>query len=212
MEKIAVIEKIKKLLAVTASTNENEAANAANLARKLMLKHGVEMNEVNSDVGVEIVQQDLGCFARPMPWRTDLYIATAKFYGAGILQDHDRLIMVGTRETIQVTVEMLNYLDKTMTRNYTSAHKLDPVIEALSYRFGWVKALREKMESITSKDADDLSSSENALMVLNDNAVQKWFEDNNIRKGGKYTVTYHGRSYAAGKTDGAKVSLNAQIK
>ena len=48
-----IVTRIRKLMALAESTNENEAASAAKLARKLMVEHAVSMSSLSEDAILE---------------------------------------------------------------------------------------------------------------------------------------------------------------
>ena len=56
MTKAELIEKIKKLLALSDSSNPNEAAVALSRAQKLMEKINIESKEVNSENGIDEIK------------------------------------------------------------------------------------------------------------------------------------------------------------
>lgn len=78
-----IVDRIRKLLALSESSNEHEAANAAAQAARLMAKHGIESVETadpdldpvgdNSDLFVEI-----GRGKRMIPWKWNLATVVAE--------------------------------------------------------------------------------------------------------------------------------------
>ena len=55
----ALVEKVRKLLALSESSNEHEAALAAENAQDLMLCHGIEMAQIANPQGCEQVKSDV---------------------------------------------------------------------------------------------------------------------------------------------------------
>lgn len=79
-----IIEKIQKLLALSESSNENEAAVAAAMAARLMLQHGIEQSEIPSqpkdDLGWGRVHVEV-LFRGDHTWQLELASSVATAMG-----------------------------------------------------------------------------------------------------------------------------------
>ena len=78
MEKVKA--KLKKLFALSKSSNANEAAIALEMAQKLMIEHGIKRNEVGE---FEIIENDVKGYGNERPPKYELYLITsvAKAFG-----------------------------------------------------------------------------------------------------------------------------------
>ena len=207
-----MISKIRKLLALAASSNEHEAANAANAARKLMLKHGLEMGDLeHKDDTFQIFHRFMGEIFRPMPWRVNLYNAVSRFYGCvHHRKAGGKVYISGPEEAAEVAAEMISYFEATLTRHFKDAHKKDPSLDVYSYRFGWVGRLSERLTELKEKN-DGLNESETALVVVNDERVKTWSDSNLVALPGR-TVTIIASHAEQGGHDANTVNLQAQIR
>lgn len=87
-----VIEKVKKLLALSQSSNANEAATAAAMANKLMDQYRLSTAELEGTAGntSEPIEEDEGYIyesGKITPWKFSLMNALASFYGCAVWND-----------------------------------------------------------------------------------------------------------------------------
>jgi hypothetical protein len=78
-----LIEKVRKLLALAESPNENEAALAAEKAQELMLRHGIDMAQVAAASGKSTIGAEEGkTRGKVDPWRRTLahHMATLSLF------------------------------------------------------------------------------------------------------------------------------------
>ena len=79
----AIEERIRKLLALADSPNENEAAAAAEKAQALMLRYGIEMAAVAASGGERLAVDEHVVDGKVDPWRRMLAAAVARSAGGG---------------------------------------------------------------------------------------------------------------------------------
>ena len=77
----AIEERIRKLLALADSPNENEAAAAAEKAQALMLRYGIEMAAVAASGGERLAVDEHVVDGKVDPWRRMLAAAVARSAG-----------------------------------------------------------------------------------------------------------------------------------
>lgn len=123
MERQDVLRKITKLLALAGDNcNENEAANAAILARNLMKKYDIEERELdthdesNTKVGETVCHK-----ASYHPWEIDLASYMRYFLPVEILIKMDykgrkRPAFIGHKADVDVVLHMYDYIRKTIWR------------------------------------------------------------------------------------------------
>lgn len=131
-DKTKVIDRIKKLLALSASPNEHEAASAAEKAQALLAEHNLSMMDVKSETKNEdsfVIDTDTR--SSSSPWRRRLATACATLYfceyyytfhyeptpkrSCGYIR-HDIHNFVGAPHNIAVAKMMFVYLTNTVER------------------------------------------------------------------------------------------------
>lgn len=78
------LDKIKKCLALSASSNEYEAATALRQARKMMEQHGITDLEIQA-AGASEYQQRAGAQVTPSNWETRLACCLADAFGCEVI-------------------------------------------------------------------------------------------------------------------------------
>ncbi|MDP3871287.1 MAG: DUF2786 domain-containing protein [Methyloversatilis sp.] len=79
-DKDKILDKIRKCMALSASSNEHEAAAALRQARALMEKHGITDTDVLASAAGEM-RTKAGAASRPALWEANLAAATAAVFG-----------------------------------------------------------------------------------------------------------------------------------
>lgn len=83
-DKERILDKIKKCLALSKSSNEHEAEAALRQARKLMDKHKLDMQDVAAS-GCSEEARDAKCKTRPSVWMIALASACAQAFGCALI-------------------------------------------------------------------------------------------------------------------------------
>lgn len=128
----AVIEKIRKLLALSKSPNENEAMAAASKAQALLTQHNLLMSEVVKDKSLAgTIKLDASCMTKSRPWIRVIAVGISRLYFCTYFYTHvnvdsrtrasgyerkDRHTFVGEEHNIAVARSMFEYLCKTVER------------------------------------------------------------------------------------------------
>jgi hypothetical protein len=82
----ALVEKVRKLLALSESPNEHEAALAAEKAQDLMLRHGIDMAQTAISAGASTIGiDDARVETKLDPWRRQLAASIAKSMGGRVV-------------------------------------------------------------------------------------------------------------------------------
>ena len=83
MDRKTILDKIRKCMALAASSNEHEAAAALRQAQKLMAQHGVSDDEMlAAEAGEQATRA--GAARRPAAWETTLAARVAEAFGCGV--------------------------------------------------------------------------------------------------------------------------------
>lgn len=84
MDKQTIIDKIKKCLALSTSSNEHEAAIALSQARKLMEAHGITGLDIDAAAASERKAKS-GATTRPANWETALAVKVGDAFGCTVI-------------------------------------------------------------------------------------------------------------------------------
>lgn len=172
----AIVEKIKKLLALSGSNNENEAASALRKAHQLLLDYDLSMDQVEKSEN-NIHSLELLKFAREQAWKTVLVNAVADYNFCKVLNRKSYIQVsrnkakpsycyeiYGSEVDIHVCREMFEYLTRSiliMTRNSSKDRKDRPYKE--SYKLGMAYKISERL--IKFSDEEKVVSHQNALVL-----------------------------------------------
>ncbi len=113
----AVEDRIRKLLALADSPNENEAAAAAEKAQALMLRYGIELAAVAASAGERLAVDEHVLDGKVDPWRRMLAAAVARSAGGEIVwapdssRGHGKIFFYGPAGTVGGIVELYRYLE-----------------------------------------------------------------------------------------------------
>jgi predicted RNA-binding Zn-ribbon protein involved in translation (DUF1610 family) len=114
----AIEERIRKLLALADSPNENEAAAAAEKAQALMLRYGNEMAAVAAAGGERLAVDEHVVGGKVDPWRRMLAAAVARSAAGEIVwapegdgRAHGKIFFYGPSGTVGGIVELYRYLE-----------------------------------------------------------------------------------------------------
>jgi len=134
-----LIAKIKKLMALTSSPNEHEAALAAEKMQAILAEHNLSMTDVKAaKEGFDGIKTDGDLRTNSFPWRRSLANAVAQMYfckyffvthrkpGGNARSGHDSHHFVGASHNIEVAKMMFGYLNETVDRLAREGAKAHP--------------------------------------------------------------------------------------
>jgi len=142
-----IIDKIRKVLALTSSPNEGEAASAAARVQEMLAKYNLQLGDVIEKKADEAIQIYKGMRTPSRPWCRQIAVATASLYfcryyytfvkeGAarkcGYIR-YDEHYFVGRPHNAAVAMMMFEYLTKTVERLAVAGSKSVPATERTSY-------------------------------------------------------------------------------
>jgi len=226
-----VIEKLQKLLALSASENEHEAALAMQKAENLMKAHNLSVQDVAQDgsgADIDSVDIDGGTKHRVM-WQARLAdgIASA-FNGRSIILSQEksfRMTIVAAKTDAIIIVDLYDRLCpqiKRMSKQYvTEQMTMYPFLSARrlgnSYRHGIVTTIADRLKQVRKNSQPD--SQKNAhgltgmdLIVVKDQAVEKRFREmfpKTMRSQPK--LNSNPAAYAQGQIDGNNLNLHRSL-
>lgn len=142
-QKIKIIDKIRKLLALSKSPNEAEALAAANKAHELLLEHDLALSEVHETVETrQFVDDKTGMSDDSRPWRRFIGNALAKLYFCVYSKNtikipphkrYDVHYFAGRPHDAAIAKMMFEYLEKAVARLAVEGGKTVPAKERAAY-------------------------------------------------------------------------------
>jgi hypothetical protein len=191
----AVIEKVKKLLALSTSSNANEAANAMALANKLIDQYRLDIAELEDKEHSEPIEEDDGYIyesGKITQWKSSLVMTLAGFYGCAVWNDTtinhktttvvdidngthhyseasgrkvSRYRLVGRRSDIGITRYMFAYITAEIARLSAIEAKGKGRVFVNSYCMGFVSGVRAQLNK--SRVEVQQSATSNAIVKIN---------------------------------------------
>jgi hypothetical protein len=221
-DKNKIRDKIKKLLALGQSPNENEARDAILLARKLMIKHKMSEADITDHDASKMVHQtcdikwttDSGEI-----WITDICRLISDNYCCVSAWNHQhgtrtyKLVLTGMENDLQVCKDVIEYAVGFVRGRIKIQQKKyfgDPKTIATSYAKGFVSGLEMAFE-----DQDEKEEQENqnwALVVQKPEEVQKYADSLGSRNVKTRKTQFDPLAYMKGQNDGRNFSANKVLQ
>ena len=211
-----ITDKIRKLFALSKSSNEHEAALALKNANELLMKYNIDMMDVSATLS-DIVESDVMSGKKFMVWKTTMLQSVMKFNNCEIIKDHKgiekTIKAMGKKQNIEVSMAMYDYLIATIDR----AIKADRYIsDKHSFHVGFARAIKVKVGEIIverQKEKSEFNTACSALVVQEKNAVTKYMKDayKNLKTTTLKSSYRNSASYNSGYVKGQSTSLNGQI-
>jgi len=218
MDKEKVIDKVKKLLALSKSSNEHEASLALENANKLLMKHNLEMSDISDVEKSAIIEEAVMSAGRIMKWKTVLLASVMRLNNCEIITHSIRggekkVISIGKKQNIEVSLSMYDYLCRTMERKLNRENPYNKQ----SFRIGFAITINKKIQEIIAernRKKDDFATACTALVVQEKAEVKKFMMDKyrNLRTERSNISCSDASSYSAGVRAGQATSLNSQIR
>jgi hypothetical protein len=212
-----ILDKIKKLLSLSNSPNENESQLAMLKAQELMVKHRLSMKDVlASEIKEEIIEKDTGVSFTHAKWKAHL---------AGLLADNFRcyyffkryrtnfVVFFGREEDVEICCFIFKYaVDciykevKKLQRQSQKEGRPETGIEN-DYSLGFLLGLRHRFEE--QKKANQ----EWGLVLVKDPEVVKSYENIQFKSSKDTSMGFKGRSSAfrKGQEDGKNFDISNKL-
>ena len=113
-----IVEKINKLLALATSSNENEAAVAAQKASLLLAQYNLSLADLGSDDLTDIIELVVETTTRFISWKMLLLCGIAEANGCKAFRNgySGKMKLIGSHASLIVCQHMYEYLSKTIER------------------------------------------------------------------------------------------------
>lgn len=175
-----IAERIRRLLALTASSNVHEAAAAAAEAQRLMQAHKLSAADVEAEDGNKISELPLGSQGYMAPWKFSLVTNVARAFFCEVialrLRSRRKIRVIGRKNDAEVAIGVFNYLVKEidrladedaehyMARSMIESGAIDIRTYKEKFREGAAMGVTNRLKQET---AAFTTSSETALAVVN---------------------------------------------
>ena len=169
MTKEKIADKVEKLLALSKSSNEHEAALVLENANKLLMKYNMEMADITDYDVNNIIKKSVMTAGRIMQWKTIMMQSVMELNNCDILihsiRGGDKTIFaIGKKQNIDVSLSMYDYLEKTMKRKMRKERPYDKP----SFRLGFAITIAHRIKDIIeerSTKKDEFNEACTALVV-----------------------------------------------
>jgi hypothetical protein len=226
-----IINKLQKLLALSASDNENESALAMKKAEELMREHNLSVADVALDgSGAHVDSAEVCGLTRTcQTWESSLGNFIAKTFNGRAIRTRNSdgwsfVFVAGQTDLIIITdlFERLRTTIKRMSQAYVNSAKAFTRIHDKSlhnsYRLGMINTIVQRLERLKQNTAptDDRNAfgmTGTALMVIKDKAVDQRVSRlfPRLKTTTSRASRVDGNAYQQGMTDGNNVSLHQAV-
>lgn len=221
MEHSEVVSKVQKLLALSNSANEHEAALAASRARDLLSKYNLDMAEClarEEEIDLKAVEEQIK--DKEVAWAGNLFGGVARIFDCHPIRGGGLFRFVGMTADVQTAVYTYQFLCREIERLGTQAMPMlkaqnrgeSPRRLGSSYRMGMVsRILRDMREQSPKRKAEQEGCT--ALVVIKKAGIQDYINDAypNLRRGRPTRSYVSNGAYERGYADGANVSVRPGV-
>lgn len=217
-----IIVKIKKLLALSKSSNPNESRNAMLMAQKLMMKHKIAMKEVEDHEDIKIGAETTSIRFRVAKWKSHLGRVIANNFGTRMYYPNccagsKGIAFFGKEEDVTISVIMMEYAVKCIessSKKYINELKKDKRRKHFAgiktdYALGFVQGLQERFEEQVK------ANEEWGLVLVRDPIIDERYVDfskdfNSITIQEKYNN--NAEAFRLGQEEGKKFDISDKIE
>ena len=216
-----IIERIKKLLSLAQSNNENEALSSLSKARELMAKYKIEMAEVKNkeEQKEEVINGKVAEFTHDgrTIWKSLIVKVVADNFGCYCYIDRDKKFVVLGKETdVSVCKGIITFaikiVEKEGNKLANSYKRMGYSTRGLKkeYGIGFARGLEKKFEEQNQQDDTNTGYQ---LMVVKDKEVENAYNKLSLRTAKSQTKRYNNQNeaYSRGYAEGKKFSANGTL-
>jgi hypothetical protein len=184
-----IIERIKLLFNLGKSPNENEAASAINMAKKLMEDHKISEHELGNLEKTNLVRKELGPYIEKTE-HTSIMMIVQKFFFVQIYTARSKrtskriaIVFVGKENDIDIAIFIYITLLKLFKKWYAKTKKIDNTIDRESFMVGMSLGILDQLEKDLQNKND---TDKNKLMIIREkieNEADEYMKQKNISVG-----------------------------
>ena len=220
MEKLPIIEKIKKLLALANSSNEHEAALAAGHAQRLLSEHNLAMADIEASHKPDKADKVETTAAKTLPkWLRHLSSGVSAAFDCQAVHHPStgKMTFIGVGADVQVAAYTFTYLDRILRKlcgNYMKGHAGGTTVNRhrelmrQSYYLGAVSTITTRLRE--QKVQTPVTTG--ALVPVKEGLIrQAMSEIANLRTMHSRRSYINTEAYSRGQTDGGQVGIHHGI-
>lgn len=220
MEHNPIIEKIKKLLALSNSCNEHEAALAASHVQRLLSEHNLAMADIETSDKPEKADKIETSVAKTLPkWVRHLCAGVSRAFDCQAIHHPatGTMTFIGVGADVQIAVYTFEYLEKTLRRlcaaylkHQVSASVANRQRELMrhSYYLGAVSTINQRLTS----QKQETPVNPGALVPLKEGLIKQAISEiTNIRTVRSRKSYINTGAYTQGQVDGSQVGIRHGI-
>lgn len=232
-----ITEKLRKLLALSHSTNEHEAAQALAQAIRLAAKHGVDIEKLKgTEFSGSISEEDAMVKAGFKAWERQLFLGVARLFGCSMLTGYKynskrgrcdrRLVVCGAEQDRPVVICLATYLHRQVQKLYNK-NKRDVRLRVMlnhlygrmpseykiqqDYLYGAVVTVLQNAEKIFKTEAPEEYQEQCALVLKKEYAVQNYLKEKAVGEARKSTFDFSSGAEQYGAKDAQDISIHKSI-
>jgi len=221
MNQNPIVEKIKKLLALSNSCNEHEAALAASHVQRLLSEHNLAMADIETSQKPEKADRMETAVARTLPkWLRHLSGGVSNAFDCQAVHNPASGIMtfIGVGADVQIAVYTFTYLDKTvrrLCREYMTQRESDMVVgrhrELIrqSYYLGAISTINHRLTA----QKRETPITPGALVPVKEGLIKQAISDiGSIRTVRSRKSYINSGAFSQGQADGNSVGIHRGIE
>lgn len=212
-----LIDKIRKLLRLSDSPNENEAKLAMEKALEIAQQHGIELSKITTEVKTNSISDESIQMGQRLPIVGNyVFCILNKFFNVKVLTSGSRamgksVILVGTPENISIAKHIYTFLSGVMEdswKTYYNSRNI-PLSERKNYYLGFFTELSRKLEE-NKKKVESVNTNLGLMVINNSKAIEDYTNNkwNNLKKG-KGLAGNYSDSFYDGVEKGKETNLHA---
>lgn len=224
-----VQDKIKKLLELSLSDNDNEASIALKQAMSLMNKHNLTKDEV---YGQKMLSRTIETPYTKVPaWYSVLYARMCDLSGCfavyrngqSYLETKAKMVISGRQRDVENAVYLIVFLARELEKSVERYKKSLPrhgrtSITTLvkSYRMGFIVNIFERMEASREQFFSDQNTTNQVICIDHETRIEDarafYLAENNVRLKKSNSQAWYDRSgISAGKSSAEKLQINNAV-
>jgi hypothetical protein len=184
-EKCKLIDKIRKVLALTENTNKNEAENAMLMAQKLLAENNMTIQDISPEEKKKHVLNSAVKVARRFSWwKIKLSLIIAKnfkcyTYRSKIKYINTKMCFIGLEEDVEIATDVFNYAVEVIKINYKRYIRENGYTNTRGvkneYILGFLDGLRDKFN-------EQINKNNWALVIIKDPIVDEEYKKLKVRE------------------------------
>jgi len=215
-DKNPIIEKIKKLLALAASSNEHEAALAASHAQRLLAAHNLAMADIESERKPELADRVETSAAKNLPkWVRHLSGSVCAAFDCQAIHHPatGKLTFIGVGADVQIAAYTFAFLERTIRRLCSQYMKCAVIASTAnrqrelmrqSYYLGAVSTVTVRLR----EQKQQTPVTPGALVPVKEGLIKKAMEDLGVIRTIRSRKSYiNPDAYSCGQEDGRQVGI-----